>query len=189
MQIRRELKHTVEFENVYLSYYPKLKRFAQEYVILEAEAENIVQDVFTDLWEKRMFISSHINLSSFLFTSIKNKCIDYLRHQLVVQKTADKLQEEYALTLQMKFQSLEAFDVHIVSEGNIETIIHQAIDALPEKCRQIFIMNKLEGKTQKNIAKELNLSVHTIESQMSIAYKKLKESLKDYTPLLFFLLI
>jgi len=64
-----------------------------------------------------------------------------------------------------------------------------AIESLPQKCREIFILNKIEGKKQKIIAQELNISINTVESQMAIAYKKLKEVLKDHVPLLIFLFI
>jgi len=67
-------------------------------------------------------------------------------------------------------------------------IISRALDSLSDKCREIFIMNKLEGKKQKQIAEELNISINTVETQMGIAYKKLRVELKDYMPLLLFLL-
>ena len=135
-------KNTIaEFEEIYLSFYPRLKRFAQEYVIREADAENIVQDVFLDLWERRAFVSSSINLTSYLFTNIKNKCIDFLRHRMVMQNAANKMQEEYELALQIKLQSLQAFDEHIFSNADMEAVIADAIQSLPEKCRQIFVMN------------------------------------------------
>lgn len=62
------------------------------------------------------------------------------------------------------------------------------VDSLPEKCREIFIKSKIEGKKQKDIAAELNISLKTVENQMGIAYKKIKSELKDYLPLLIFLL-
>jgi RNA polymerase sigma factor (sigma-70 family) len=80
-------------------------------------------------------------------------------------------------------------DNQFLNETDIDAVIQNAIDSLPEKCRQIFVMNKIEGKKQKVIAQELNISVHTVESQMAIAYKKLKEALKDYTLLFLFFFI
>ena len=106
-----------------------------------------------------------------------------------MQNAANKMQEEYELALQIKLQSLQAFDEQIFSNADMETVVVNAIQSLPEKCRQIFVMNKIEGKKQKTIAEELNLSIHTVESQMAIAYRKLKEILKEHLPLLFFLLI
>lgn len=108
--------------------------------------------------------------------------------QLVVQETASKLQEEYTISLRMNLDSLEAFDNNLFSDQDIEKIISRALDTLSEKCRTIFIMSKIEGKKQKEIAQELNISINTIETQMGIAYKKLRIELKDYFPILLFIL-
>lgn len=182
-------QHSSQFEEIYLSHYARMKRFATEYVIQEEDAENIVQDVFLDLWEQKFVMMSHNQLFTWLFTATKNRCLDFLRHQTVIKKGAEKMRDEYNMELQMKLQSLEAFDDKIFSEPDMETIVQKAIESLPEKCREIFVMNKIEGKKQKAIAAELNISLHTVESQMAIAHRKLKEALKEYIPLLFFLLI
>jgi RNA polymerase sigma-70 factor (ECF subfamily) len=176
------------FEDIYLSYYPGMIRFASVYVGRKDEAENIVQDAFAEIWEARGEYFYKMNhLRAFLLAAIKNKCIDHLRHQRIVRETESKMQEIYLLDRQMKIDSLESLNPCLLFEGeNIDSAIAKAIDSLPEKCRQIFIMNKWEGKKQKDIARELNLSINTVETQMGIAYKKLKEALKDY---LFALLI
>ena len=179
----------IDFKKVYVAHFSKMKRFAQEYVLSEADAENIVQDVFLELWEKRAVLSMPVNLLAFLFTATKNRCVDFLRHKMIVRETTAKLQEEQQLRLKMKFDSLEAFHQDFLTENDVEDILNKAIDSLPEKCREIFIKSRIEGKKQKEIAAELNISIHTVETQMGIAYKKLREVLKDYLPLLFFLLI
>lgn len=176
-----------DFEEIYISYFSRMKYFAREYVLSDEEAENIVQDVFTELWEKKILLTYNINLIAFLFTSIKNRCIDYLRHKVVVQDAVNQIQEEYLMTLRVKLSSLELFNQSLLSDQDIERIVTDAIDALPKKCREIFIKSKIEGKKQKDIAKELNVSLKTVENQMNIAYKKLKNELKDYLPLLLFL--
>lgn len=181
-------KRKIEFEEVYISYYSRMKYFAQEYVVREEDAENIVQDVFMDLWENNVLISSHTNLFSFLFTSVRNRCIDFLRRKTVAQKVKDRIQDEHALLLEMKLQSLEYLDDKIFASTDIETIVENAINSLPEKCRQVFVLNKIEGKKQKQIAEQLGISIHTVESQMAIANRRLRELLKDYVPLLIFLL-
>lgn len=175
------------FEQIYLHYYTRMKCFAQEYVLSEADAENILQDVFADFWENREILQTHINVIAFLFTAIRNRSIDYLRRRMKEQEVLEHLQEEYVLTMKINMESLVALDEHFFYHEDIEKIIQKAIDVLPEKCRQIFIMNKIEGKKQKDIAVELNISVNTIETQMGIAYKKLKEELKNLYPLFLFL--
>jgi RNA polymerase sigma-70 factor (ECF subfamily) len=166
-----------------------MKRFAQEYVPCEADAENILQDVFADFWEKREVMFTYINVVAFLFTAIRNRCVDYLRRKMKEQEVMEYLQEEYRLTMKINMDSLVALDVDFFYREDIEKTINKAIEALPDKCRRIFIMNKFKGKKQKDIAEELNISVNTVETQMGIAYKKLKESLKDFYPLFFFLIL
>ncbi|MDR0691956.1 MAG: RNA polymerase sigma-70 factor [Prevotellaceae bacterium] len=177
----------MDFEKIYIAHFAKMKRFAKEYVLSGEEAENIVQGVFLELWEKKEILSMPVNLIAFLFTAVKNRCLDYLRHQVVVKETKNKLQEEQRIMLRMKFNSLEAFDQSIFSEKDIETVLFKAIATLPEKCREIFIKSRIKGEKQKDIARELNISIHTVETQMNIAYKKLRTELKNYLPLLLFL--
>jgi RNA polymerase sigma-70 factor (ECF subfamily) len=170
------------FEEIYLYYFPRLLRFAREYVISQEDAENIIQDVFLLLWEKRDDLQIHISLTSFLFTLIKNRCIDHLRRKTNVEQGKKQLQENYFLELKMKLYSLEALNQSIISDENIEKIITNAIDSLPPKCREIFLLNKMEGKKYREIAEDLNISVNTVENQMSIALRKLREKLKNYLP-------
>jgi len=176
----------LDFKEIYLSYFMRMKYFAYEYVLSEEDAENIVQDVFTELWEKKELLAYDINLVAFLFTSIRNRCIDHLRHRVVERDAVDHMREEYRIVMRVKLASLELFDQSIFSAEDIEAIISKAIDSLPDKCREIFIKSKIEGRKQKDIATELNISLKTVENQMNIAYKKLKTELKDYLPLLFF---
>lgn len=176
------------FEEIYVSWFSRMKYFALEYVVSEEDAENIVQDVFTELWERKEILAYDVNLVALLFTSIKNRCIDLLRHRIVVKEAVNLIQEEYQATLRMKLASLELFDQSLLSEQDIERIITEVVDSLPKKCREIFIKSKIEGKKQKDIAAELNISLKTVENQMAIAYKKIKSELKDYLPLLIFLL-
>lgn len=181
-----EKKHTMDFEEVYIAYYCRLKNFAKEYVIYEEDAENIVQDIFFELWKQRPTFVSYANLSGFLFFSVKNRCIDFIRRKKVENSAIDSLQKEYILTLQLNLESLEEFDSKISGEIDIESLIHNAIESLPPRCKEIFILNKIHGHKQKKIAEDLNISIKTVESQMATAYKKLKDYLKDYFILFFF---
>ena len=132
-------------------------------------------------------MGAYTNLTAYLFTSIKNRCLDYLRKWVLEQETAQGVQDEFEMELRMKYDSLEIFNTQFSDETDIGELLDNALQKLPERCRNIFIMNKLEGKKQKEIAEELNLSINTVESQMGIAYKKLREELKDCLPLFIFL--
>ena len=174
------------FEEIYLNYFPRLLRFAKEYVIFDEDAENILQDVFLVLWERRDDLQIYTGLTSYLFTLIKNRCIDHLRRKTNAEKGKKHLQESFISELNMKLYSLEALNQSLLSDERIEEIINEAINSLPEKCREIFIRNKIEGKKYREIADELKISVNTVENQMSIALRKLREQLKDYMPIFLF---
>lgn len=177
------------FDSIYINNFSRLFLFAKEYVLFDEEAENIVQDIFLMLWEKRDALRVDVSLTAYLFTLVKNKCIDFLRHQMVEQMYSENVKHEYNEELNVKLFALESFDHNFSSEEDIETLLRNAIDKLPERCRLIFIKSRIEGKKYKEIAEELNLSVNTVEGQISIALKKLREELKDYLPLLLFLFI
>ena len=176
----------IDFEQVYIAQYSKLKRFSKEYVMMDEDAEDIVHNVFLDLWEKRDIINLPINLNAFLYTVTKNKCLNYLKHKKVIWDTTSKMEEEQRTALRMKFESLKVLDEGIFAERDIELIIEKAVNSLPEKCREIFVKSRLEGKKHKEIADELSISTHTVEAQMNIAYKKLRIALKDYLGLIIF---
>jgi RNA polymerase sigma-70 factor (ECF subfamily) len=168
------------FDAIYVAYYPRMIRFAKEYVLMEEDAENIVQDIFVLLWEKRDVLEIKVSLVPYLFTLLRNKCLDFLRHKTV----EEDFNKEYAV----RQMALEQLNYAFSSDEEIEKLLSDAIRSLPERCREIFIKSRVEGKKYEEIANELNLSVHTIETQMSIALKKLRICLKDYLPLLLFLL-
>lgn len=178
----------MDFEEFYITWFSRVKHFAYEYVLSEADAENIAQDVFMDLYEKKVLLNCHTNIVAYLFTAVKNRSLDLLRRKIHEQEATSRLQEEFDLTLRLKFDSLEAFNLTFLSESSIEDLIAKALDSLPERCRIIFIKSKMEGKKQKEIAEELQISINTVENQMTIAYTKLREELKHYFPLLLFLL-
>lgn len=168
------------FDKVYLTYYSRMRRFAKEYVLFDEDAENIVQDVFLLLWEKREVLDIQLSMSSWLFSLVKNKSLDYLRHKTV--------EEEYKQEFMIKVYSLDSMNYTFSSDEDLEQVLVAAINKLPERCREIFLKSRMEGKKYREIAEEMNLSVNTIESQMSIALKKLRCELKEYLPLLLFLL-
>ena len=180
------VEYKKNFEDIYITFYSRMSRFAQSYLIYEEEAENIVQDIFIEIWEKKIDISAISNVSGYLFLILKNKCIDYIRRKKTETKAISEIQKENEISLKLKFDSLQALDDMFLADPNIDNLIEQAISNLPEKCRQVFVMSRLDGKKQREIANELNISIHTVESQMSIAYKKLKEELKEYFPILIF---
>lgn len=168
----------MSFSELYLMYYPKLVRFAKEFVILEEDAENITQDVFTDLWERRDAIDHIENVNAYLFRLVRNRCLDYLKHKVFEQKYAENVQASFEIELNLKLQSLDRFDVSDISEGNeTERLVRDAINSLPKRCRDIFLLSRMKGLKYREISEKLGISVNTVECQMGIALKKLRVKL------------
>ena len=162
----------MSFSELYLMYYPKLVRFAKEFVVLEEDAENITQDVFTDLWERRDAIDHIENVNAYLFRLVRNRCLDYLKHKVFEQKYAENVQASFEIELNLKLQSLDRFDVSDISEGNeMERLVRDAINSLPKRCRDIFLLSRMKGLKYREISEKLGISVNTVECQMGIALK------------------
>ena len=172
-----------DFEKLYKLYYPKMFAFAKNYVPVNEDAENIVHDVFLTLWQRKEEIEISFTLTTYLFTLVKNRCLNFLRHKLIEEEYNSQMKEE----LGFKLYALEAFDYSYQSEEELQEIIRRALDTLPERCREIFIKSRIEGLKYKEISDELGISVNTVENQMVTALKKLRVALKDYLPLLLFL--
>lgn len=153
----------MNFSDLYLTYYSKLVRFAKEFVEHEEDAENITQDVFADLWEKRDFIAHIENMNAYLFRLVRNRCLDYLRHKVFEQRYME------SLLLSCEEDTMEDHDTEI--------LIRAAINSLPKRCRDIFLLSRVEGLKYREISEHLGISVNTVECQMGIALKKLRMKL------------
>jgi RNA polymerase sigma-70 factor (ECF subfamily) len=175
--------HKEDFSKTYVVYYPKLVRFSQTYVPAAQDAENIVQDVFLHLWEHWNEIDTFGHINALLFTSVKNKCIDYLRKQTQRQQREEPLSKLHENELALNLYSLQKLDDSNLASEDIEAIVDEAIRSLPDRCREIFILSRMEGLRHKEIAARLNISTNTIEGQMSIALRKLTTKLKERLPL------
>lgn len=183
-----EIKDHTEFSRIYTLYFPKMVRFAKEYVISEEEAQSIVQDLFLYLWERRDTLGAISNLNAFLFTLTKNRCIDFYRQQTRITRLKESLDSLQERELHLKMEALKQFDENIFSTQEIEELLNNAVNKLPEKCREVFILSRMEGLKHEEIAQQINISVNTVQNHISAALKRLKIELKDYLPLLLFII-
>lgn len=188
MQQVNSLETQHSFSQIYSTYFIKMTRFSQAYVISEEDAENIVQDIFVYLWEHPEVFRTIDNMDAFLFTLVKNRCLNFLKHSLYINEKKKTLQAAEEQEIQMNLYSLQQFDESFLTINDVENLINEVIDKLPERCREIFILSRMEGLKYKEIAERLHISVNTVENQMSIAIRKLKAELKDYLPLILFML-
>lgn len=157
------------FSRLFDGYYSSLCFFAHKYLGDMDLSRSLVQQVFVDLWVKREKIKIIYTVKSYLYQTVKNRCIDFLRKE---KRTAD-IPESVEIQNQVPFRDL-------VEEAELNDRINQSINELPEKCREIFLLCRFEGLKYAEIAQKLNISVKTVEMQMGIALKKMRESLSDY---------
>lgn len=176
------------FSKIYRIYFPKLVRFSREYVVSTEDAENIVQDIFMYLWEHRDMLESLTNPNAFLFTLTKNRCIDFYRHKVRTESKKESLDALSERELKLKMEALQQFDENMFTVDDIDVLLNKAIAHLPEKCRQVFILSRMEGMKHEEIATQLNISVNTVQNHIVVALRKLKVELKDYLPLFIFII-
>ena len=159
------------FEELFKAHFASLCHFAKQYVQDEDTAQDICQKVFIHLWQKRQLIDPKQSIVSYLFTAVKNRCLNHIRdHKKYRSKVLDlELAEE-----EWSFQ-----DDHFVEE-ELKASIAEALASLPEKCRKVFEMSRYQEMTYKEIAEELDISPKTVEAHMNKAIKSLRIHLKDY---------
>ncbi|WP_443938538.1 RNA polymerase sigma-70 factor [Pedobacter sp. MW01-1-1] len=157
------------FNEIYLRFYGLLFIHASKRLKDEEEAKDAVQQLFENLWTKRFQVSPDGNLSSYLYTSLRNRILDIYAHQKVAYKYVDSLQsfidQEQVLT------------DYLIREKEMARIIECEIDALPPKMREIFILSRKENKSHKEIALELEISELTVKTQVKRALKILRSKL------------
>lgn len=166
----------MDIAQIYTSHYSKLVRFAMGIVDYIEDAENITQDVFMTLLEKKDIFCQVENINAYIYKSVRNKCLDHIKSRLVHRSYESAMQSFYEEELRMLHQTSNNFDVNY--EEKIEMQVIEAINTLPTRCKEIFIMSRYEGLKYKEISERLGLSVNTVDVQIGIALKKLRQRLK-----------
>ena len=174
------------FEKIYRYYYPRLNYFAMQYLFDSEASRNIVQDVFTELWDKRQSLQIDTNLHAWLFTVTKNMSLKIISHLKSRYNYGNYIKNR---ELDINYNSLDAFDTNTIIFEELQIQIKVALEKLSPACRRVFEMSRFEDKKNREIAEELNLSVKTIEAQISKALRSLKTDLKDYLPLFYILFL
>jgi len=163
-----EHKAIFDLDNVFNTYYPRLVLFALKLTGNKEDSEEIVQDVFIKIWMKQGSLSINYSVKGFLFKSVFNACLDYLRKETILKKRNEQIFLNYVDVVQFRDPILEE---------ELETAINNAISELPAQCERIFRLKKEEGLTYKEIAVKLNISEKTVEAQVYKGLKHMKRKL------------
>ncbi|NCB96839.1 MAG: RNA polymerase sigma-70 factor [Bacteroidia bacterium] len=176
------------FEYIKKEWGQKLRIFARSYVRLNGVSEDLVQDTFIKFWEARRTFENEKMIAPYLFTILRNKCLDYLKHKVVEQKFNDIAAENYNYWL-ANIYALEDPSISIITENQIKKALFDAINKMPQLRREIFIMSRFKDMKNQEVAEEMGVSVKTVEYHMTKAISFLREELKDYFVLIYFFLL
>lgn len=163
------------FSEIYSEFYTSLYAYSRKYISDPGEAEDIVQNVFIGLWEKRDNLLIHSSFKSYLYRMVSNSCLNVLKHQEVKNEYARdfkiRMMEEDNQRIQDEIVSEEINHTEIIND------LTQAVNELPDSCRRIFKMSRFSNMKSKEIAKDLGISVRTVETQIYRALKLLRKKL------------
>ena len=162
----------VAFEHIFRKHYENLCRYAMKILNNADEAEEVVQDLFLVLWQKRETIKIDVSLKAYLYIAVHNRCLKLLRRKNIEEKFRNS---------QSKTVVYSESPEETANTGEMFEIFERTMDSLPARCSAIFRMSRFEGLKYAEIARKLSVSVKTVEANMGKALKMLRKNLKDYT--------
>lgn len=169
------------FNSLFRKYYAQLTNFAHGFLKDRDLAEEAVQEMFINIWNQRNHLDINSSVLSYLYMSVRNTALNKIKSIQVRQKHENLYADEY-LT---ESTSIPTADNNI----EIKQLINRGIKQLPQKCMDIFLLSRNEGLTYQEIADYLEVSKKTVENQMGIAFKKLRQFLTPHIDKLFLLIL
>ena len=162
------------FQTLFFDFFGPLCVFAHRYIENKPMCEDIVQDVFFQIWKNRKKIEITISARNYLITNVRNACIDALRRM--------ELERSYIEKNSLKSEADTYDTITLLSTSELEERINAALAKLPENVRRSFELSRFEDKTYLQIATEMDISVKTVEAHIGKALKLMREELRDYLP-------
>jgi RNA polymerase sigma-70 factor (ECF subfamily) len=170
----------IAFEKIFKSNTPQIVGFCNQFISDWDKSKSLAQEAFINLWLNREKIETLNGIKAFLYTYARSSCLNYIRHRKVISKYEDlQLQSKEDL---LNSEVLESFDFNSLEFIELEELIMRSINDLPDQCRRVFMLSRFEGKMNKEIAEELDISIKSVEANMTRALKALRGNLVDYLP-------
>lgn len=157
----------------------RFERFAALYIHDAETVRDIVMDSYHYMWERRESLDMGGNVEAYMYSMVKNRCLDHLQRLTVRQSVEEKMMADAEWELQMNITTLKAFDPTWLYDSELTERIRQAVDRLPERTRLIFTMSRQREMTYAEIATELQVSVKTVEFHITRALRALRADLGD----------
>lgn len=171
------------FEHIFENYYQPLCHLGNYYLDDYDEAKGVVQEAFIKLWDLRNEIKSDSNIKNFLFTLVKNSCLNILKRRQILLRHHNKIKETEIL---YQYESLNRVKEDYLELKELKEIIDAAINNLPQHCRIVFEMSRFQDMKYNQIAEKLGITQKAVEARMTKTLKILRKELKDYLPLVMF---
>lgn len=166
------------FEELFRKWYPALCGFARKFISNPVEGEELVQEMFCQLWDKRAGFKPTTSLKAYLYAAVRNRCFNHLEHLKV------RLKSQEAVAQRIEDQGRQSNPVQLMEQSETQFRIETAISELPDRCRQVFELSRYDGLKYAEIAKKLEISPKTVEVQIGRALKQLRGALHDLVPFL-----
>ncbi|MDD2284210.1 MAG: RNA polymerase sigma-70 factor [Paludibacter sp.] len=177
------------FNQIFEKYFQRFVFFANSYVKDIRVAEDLTMEAFMLFWENKETLHTGTNPSAYILTIIKNKSISYLRHKQTHLDLTEKLADHYNWKLNLQIATLEACNPDEIFSAEIQEIVSKVLADLPDRTKHIFNLSRNENLSHKEISEKLNISTKGVEFHITKALKLLRVALKDYNPVMIFLLI
>lgn len=175
------------FEQLYKLYFPRLYSFALKIIADSDLAKDTVQNVFIRLWETHeTFRYEHPE--AFLYRMVRNASLNYVRHLKVVDNLKSKIKDQL-LGEELYYIDLVGNEPYLLIEKELQEKVSEVMNSLPEKCRIVFRMSRIEGLKNQEIADRLNVSIKAVEKHISKALSVYRERFGGYVPMSVILLI
>jgi len=166
------------FEILFNYYYPRLCTYASVFVKYPDVAEEIVQETFIRVWEKRTMISIRKTFKAYLYRSVHNKCINYLKGKKYLSDRDETFRNEVLKQTELNSTNMDAEIIDKIVSEEFETEFRKALKSLPPQCLEVFMMCRNEKLSYSETAEKMGISVNTVKTQMKRALLKLKDSLE-----------
>ena len=173
------------YRYLYDEYYTKLCRVANFYVRDTFVSENLVGDLIFNLWENREELVIRESLNAYLFTSIRNRCYNYLSQAHVQRESSITPLQEDSLIFSMHSET--DLPIGILMEKELQNDVDIAISRLPEQTKKVFELKRYEDLSYEDISSQLDISVNTVKYHIKSATKLLREELKEFLTVLIIL--
>ena len=168
------------FSQLFVDYHNRFVRFANSYVRDLPTAEDITSDAIIYYWENRSRLPDDTNVPAYLFTVIKNKCLNHLEHIRVKENALNALQTHMQWDMDMRIMTLSALEPTELFTMEIQDKVNKALLKLPEKTRMIFCKSRFDQLSNREIASSCGISVKTVEAHITNALKLMHHELNDY---------